>query len=128
MTNTALKLPTYEDIMNLPDGMTGEILAGELYASPRPSSKHQHAITTISVPLAGKYGRKSGAGPADWIFLTEPEIHLGGHVIVPDVAGWKVSDLPEAIVKVFGDSHVSVKPNWICEILSPNSARREGFY
>jgi hypothetical protein len=30
MTNTALKLPSYEDILDLPDNMTGEIINGRL--------------------------------------------------------------------------------------------------
>ena len=38
--STGLKLPTYADIEALPEGMTGEILAGELVVSPRPAARH----------------------------------------------------------------------------------------
>ena len=40
MADTAKKKVTYEDLFSIPDNMTGEIVGGELIATPRPSRKH----------------------------------------------------------------------------------------
>jgi hypothetical protein len=28
-------------------------------------------------------------GPAGWLILREPEVHLGDDILVPDLAGWR---------------------------------------
>ena len=40
MAELARKKATYEDLFDIPENATGEIIAGELFASPRPSRKH----------------------------------------------------------------------------------------
>ena len=51
--------------------------------------------------------------------LTEPELQLGPHVMVPDIAGWKKERLPHP---PSGNS-IEVAPDWISEILSPSTVR-----
>ncbi|MEM6732187.1 MAG: Uma2 family endonuclease, partial [Myxococcota bacterium] len=49
----------------------------------------------------------------------EPELHLSGDVLVPDLAGWRVermSELPEL-------AYFEVAPNWVCEVVSPSTGR-----
>ncbi len=125
MSNPANKIPTYEDILALPEGITGEIIDGQLYTSPRPSPIHQRAMIGISSPLQQKYGGGSGGGKKGWIFLTEPQLHLALQDIVPDVAGWKIEKLPDVPQKVFGEPLITITPDWVCEILSPSSGRRD---
>ncbi len=51
--------------------------------------------------------------------MDEPELHLGEHVVVPDLAGWRrerLTVLPET-------AWIETPPDWICEILSPSTAR-----
>lgn len=45
MSVPAKKRATYDDLYSIPENMTGEIIDGELYATPRPSRKH--GITTF---------------------------------------------------------------------------------
>lgn len=125
MSNPANKIPTYEDILALPEGITGEILDGQLYTSPRPTPVHQHAMSSTIAPLKQKYGWGSGGGERGWIFLTEPQLHLTPQDIVPDVAGWRVEKLPDVPKKVFVEPSITVTPDWVCEILSPSSGRRD---
>ena len=48
------------------------------------------------------------------MLLFEPELHLAGHVLVPDVAGWRRERMPEVPdVKAF-----ELAPEWVCEVLS----------
>jgi Uma2 family endonuclease len=51
------------------------------------------------------------------VILDAPELHLSGNVLVPDLAGWRRERLPEAP----NSASVDVAPDWVCEVLSPES-------
>ena len=120
MAESANKIATYDDLYNIPENMTGEIINGELVATPRPSRKHSNAISAISGELTPPY-RFGRGGPGGWIILIEVEIGLGADILVPDLAGWKVERYPEE------EPHnwISVAPDWICEVLSPGTVKRD---
>ncbi len=119
------KPPTYEDILALPEGITGEILDGQLYTSPRPAPPHQRAMIGVSSPLHQRYAKPPGGGKTGWIFLTEPQIHVAPQDIVPDVAGWRLEKLTDVPKKVFAEPLITITPDWVCEILSPSSGTRD---
>jgi hypothetical protein len=76
---------TYADILALPEHVVGEIVDGELYVSPRPSP-HAIASSTLGGELVPPFWRGRG-GPGGWVILSEPGIHIGGQVMVPDLSG-----------------------------------------
>jgi len=47
---------------------------------------HLAARPTCSV----RRSRTASAASAVWTFLHEPELQLGPHVLVPDVAAWRI--------------------------------------
>ena len=51
----------------------------------------------------------------------EPEIKFGEDLLVPDLAGWKRERFPESEEQ----NWISVAPDWVCEILSPNTVRTD---
>lgn len=109
---------TYEDLREVPEHRVAEIIDGELYTSPRPSSLHARAATRLSSRLGPPYDEGIG-GPGGWILLIEPELHLGSHVVVPDMAGWRrerLAELPDV-------PHFTLAPDWACEVLSPATER-----
>ena len=53
---------TYEDLAQLPEHLVGEILGGELHASPRPSAPHTLAARR-SNPTWGGLSRGAAADP-----------------------------------------------------------------
>lgn len=111
------KPATYANLCALPDNVIGEIIDGELVASPRPDPRHAIATSYIGIEVGGAYGRGRG-GPGGWLILDEPELHLGGHVLVPDLAGWlreRMPQLPET-------AWFELRPDWVCEVLSPSTA------
>lgn len=108
----------YNQLTELPENLTGEILNGQLYTNPRPSGKHVSVATNLSIDIGSPYQRGKG-GPGGWRILVEPEVHfvLDTEVVVPDVAGWRKERLPEV-----PESHkFMVVPDWVCEIYSPSS-------
>ena len=118
MNQPARRLATYEDLFDLPEHLIGEILNGELVTQPRPAPRHALAASVIGDEFVSPYHRGRG-GPGGWWILFEPELHLGPNILVPDLAGWRrerVPALPE-------EAYFSVPPDWVCEVLSPGTAR-----
>ncbi|MES1186422.1 MAG: Uma2 family endonuclease [Myxococcales bacterium] len=108
---------TYDDLLSVPEHLVGEIINGELVASPRPAALHALATSRLEGELYGPFDRGRG-GPGGWVLLFEPELHLLGHVLVPDVAGWRRERMPEVPdAKAF-----ELAPDWICEVLSRSTA------
>ncbi|MEI8256998.1 MAG: Uma2 family endonuclease [Deltaproteobacteria bacterium] len=118
VADPARRLATDADIAALPPHLVGEIVGGELHASPRPASFHATASTMLGAELVGPFWRGRG-GPGGWVILDEPELHLGADVLVPDLAGWRRERMPELPeVAAF-----TLAPDWVCEVLSPATAR-----
>ena len=118
MTKPITKPATYADLEKVPPHLVAEIIHGVLETHPRPMPRHGIAASAINGELSYPFQRGRG-GPGGWIFITEPELHLGDHVLVPDLAGWRRERLPVLPQKV----GITVAPDWICEILSPSTAR-----
>jgi Uma2 family endonuclease len=53
--------------------------------------------------------------------LDEPELHLGDEILVPDLAGWR----PERLPAVPDQASLTLAPDWVCEVLSPRTAKRD---
>src|SRR5262245_37531025 len=86
---------TYEDLEEVPPQCVGEIIGGELYVSPRPRPRHARAAFRLGRAL-DPFDQDSGEeGPGGWVLLFEPELHLGGEALVPDLAGWRRERMPE---------------------------------
>lgn len=116
---TTQKRATYPDLEALPDNVVGELIDGELFASPRPATAHAHCAFELARSLPREGG--GGGSGVRWSFLMEPELHFddGRRVLVPDVAGWRSDRLPTIPSAAF----LTVAPNWACEILSPSTVR-----
>ncbi|MBN1205001.1 MAG: Uma2 family endonuclease [Myxococcaceae bacterium] len=110
------KPATYEDIEALPVGWVGEIIADELYASPRPAFRHLHVATRLGNLLGPPFDLGRG-GPGGWWFFDEPELHFGNNVLVPDLAGWRRERMPTPPDVPW----MTLAPDWICEVLSPST-------
>lgn len=118
MAEPAARLARYDDLLALPENRVGEIVHGTLYSSPRPAPRHARASSSIGVSVGGSYDHGTG-GPGGWWILDEPECHLGPHVLVPDLAGWRRERLPSLPDTAWFEQ----APDWVCEVLSPSTAR-----
>ena len=96
MSDPAKSEATYENLYNIPENMTGEILGGELIVTPRLSRKHGFTATVLGSRLTPPYYFGEGGGPGGWIIIIEPEIGLGKDILVPDLAGWKEERFPDS--------------------------------
>lgn len=110
---------TYADLEALPANMVGQILFGVLHAHPRPAPRHARAATRLGAELDGPFDRGRDGGPGGWIIIDEPELHLGPHVVVPGIAGWRRERLP----RLPETAYFETSPDWVCEVLSPSTSR-----
>lgn len=116
----AKRRATYEDLLQVPDHLVAEIVAGELYTSPRPASPHARAAWCLGQDV-GPFDDDPGGprGPGGWWILFEPELHLDADVLVPDLAGWR----RERMARIPNTAAFSLAPDWVCEVVSPGTAR-----
>jgi Uma2 family endonuclease len=109
---------TYEDLLLVPDTKVAEIINGDLIVSPRPGGPHAISASIIGMGLGPPFNWGQG-GPGGWWIIDEPELHLNGNVLVPDLAGWRKERLP-----VYpADPFVTLAPDWVCEVVSESTAR-----
>lgn len=108
---------TYADLEALPEHLVGELVDGELIASPRPAPAHALSAGILGSEISGPFHRGKG-GPGGWWILPEPELHLGPDVLVPDLAGWRVAHMERLPETAF----FTLAPDWVCEVLSPSTA------
>ena len=101
-----------------PENKVAEILDGELFLSPRPAMQHVGAQAAIQGTLWSRLD-DGERGPRGWIVVTEPELHLGAAIVVPDVAAWRRERLPSLPDRPWLD----LAPDWVCEVLSPSTER-----
>jgi Uma2 family endonuclease len=117
-SDPARRAATYDDLLALPEHVVGEIIDGELHVSPRPAPRHVLASSVLGGEIGPPYHGGRG-GPGGWWILDEPELHFGGDVVVPDLAGWRRDRMPTLPDEAF----FTTAPDWICEVLSPATAR-----
>ena len=120
--STALDLePTlYQELEALPENLTGEIVNGTLHAHPRPAGPHAMVSSSIGMEIGIPFYKGRG-GPGGWWIIDEPELHLirDTEVFVPDIAGWRRERMPA----IPSDHRFEVVPDWVCEVLSPATAK-----
>ena len=116
MVEVAERAATYEDLLAVPEHLVAEILFGRLVTHPRPAPRHATSAIALGGVLTPPFQFARG-GPGGWVFMVEPELHLGEHVAVPDLAAWRREHLPTLPETAW----IETPPDWVCEVLSPST-------
>jgi hypothetical protein len=110
----------YQQIIDLPETLIGEILGGRLYTRRVGlPGRHAAAKMAVTMRLFPPFDRGRG-GPGGWRLISRMEIHFARdtEVAVPDLIGWlrqRMPTLPEG-------HRIEVVPDWVCEILTQETA------
>jgi Uma2 family endonuclease len=115
MADSGRPRATYDQVESAPPHQVAEIVDGTLYVHPRPAGPHTLAASALGMALGPPFMWGRG-GPGGWWIVDEPELHLGAapDVVVPDLAGWRVTRMPDYPRAAF----VVLAPDWACEVLS----------
>ncbi|WP_437585758.1 Uma2 family endonuclease [Sorangium sp. So ce1000] len=112
-----------------------ERIAGRIYVEPRPALRQVMAASILGGLLVATFqqgtGGRGGSGlrhqapegdpelhVASWVILHRPEIHLGGDVLLPDLAAWRAERAPRPT----DEPATPIAPDWICDILGPDKS------
>ncbi len=117
MGEPATRRATYEDLLAVPEHLVAEIIGGVLITHPRPGAAHARAASRLGIDIGGPFDRGKD-GPGGWVILDEPELHLHGDILVPDLAGWRRARMPE----IPSGAAFELAPDCACEVLSPSTA------
>lgn len=115
-------LATVAELLALPETTRfHEVIAGELVQKAVPTGEHGATQAAVTGSLFGPFSRPPGGRfPGGWWFETEVEIAFETHEIYrPDVVGWRRERSPGRPA----GTPIHLRPDWICEILSPSNAR-----
>ena len=114
---------TLADLLSLPEEERYEMIDGELVPKEAASGKHGSAQVSLG-HLLFPYRRRGGPPdqPGGWWFASEALIDLGPQQKYrPDVAGWRRERLAAPPTEV----PITLRPDWICEILSATNASND---
>ncbi len=112
------KRATYQDVLDTPPHKVAEVIDGVLYTMPRPAVPHSIAGSALGWLIGGPFGHSRGR-PGGWWIVNEPELHLGGDIVVPNIAGWRRERVPNYPNAAYWE----VAPDWLCEVLSPSTRK-----
>jgi Uma2 family endonuclease len=109
---------TLADLLAIPEERRRhEIIDGVLVEKEAASGRRGAAQVRIARRLGPYDRRPGGTSPGGWWFATEVEIILADtQVFRPDVAGWR----RERMAALPTEVPITLRPDWICEILSTN--------
>ncbi|MCC6665518.1 MAG: Uma2 family endonuclease [Polyangiaceae bacterium] len=119
MTDPAKALrATLADLLAIPEEhRRHEVIDGVLVEKEAASGRHGGAQGRLFRRLGPYDRRPGGRWPGGWWFATEVEVLFeDSQVLRPDIAGWRRERLAELPAEV----PITVRPDWICEILSKN--------
>lgn len=124
LARTAGGPQTMRDLLAIPAASRfHEIIDGELSPKAQPSARHgaaQLATTQLLRPFNRRVG--GSGGPGGWWFAAETEVELADdQVYRPDVSGWR----RERLATLPTEAPVRLRPDWICEVLSPSNASHD---
>jgi Uma2 family endonuclease len=111
---------TAADLARLPPDVAAEIIDGELVEKAMPSFEHGSAQSALASSLFGAFNRKPGGRhPGGWWIATEVEVlYEERQIYRHDVVGWR----RETTLERPAGRPIRIRPDWVCEILSPSNA------
>ncbi len=113
---------TLEEFLALPEDLRVEFIGGEVVEKAAPGGEHGLAQLSAGRCIQSSYQRKPGGrSPGGWWILTEVDVQLGGEIYRPDLCGWRRERAPESP----RGRPIALRPDWICEVVSPSHARND---
>lgn len=114
---------SFADLEALGDDVSAEIIHGTIVEKANPTMEHGRSQLATGGVLRRRFDRGSGGRwPGGWWFGSEVEVEYETHEVYRhDLVGWRRDRVPE-----FPRGWpVRVRPDWVCEMLSPSNEKRD---
>jgi Uma2 family endonuclease len=117
---------TIEEWLAIPAEKAAELIQGRLLYQGRQGPAHGMAQAGVGALVGVAYDRRPGSGdrPGGWRLSMRVDMEIGGIGCRPDVLGWRRDKQP-ALPELDQRGVVTAVPDWICEVLTPESARTD---
>jgi Uma2 family endonuclease len=117
------KLATFADLAALGEETRAEIIHGVISEKAAPTFDHSHTQRAAGGALGRRFSRgPGGRWPGGWWIGTETHVEYAAHeVCCHDVVGWRRDRVPAPPA----GWPVAIRPDWVCEIVSPKHEKRE---
>lgn len=117
------QLATFADLLALPDDVRAEIIHGAIVEKASATAEHAGSQLAIGGTLRHWFQRRPGGRwPGGWWFGAEIEVEYEAHEVYRhDVAGWRRDRIPDRPK----GRPMRIRPDWVCEVLSPSNAKRD---
>ena len=117
------KLATYADLEEMGGGANAEIIRGVIVDKASPTMEHGRSQRSVGTVLGRRFDRHSGGRwPGGWWIGTEVDVEYEVHELYRhDIVGWRRDRVPACPV----GRPVRVRPDWVCELLSPSNEKRD---
>jgi Uma2 family endonuclease len=109
-----------------PEEAGAELIEGVIVYKAMPDVRHgriQRIIGAILDPYDRPLGEQDQ--PGGWWLANEVDIKLGTDGVRPDIAGWRRERVPVMPERDPEIKAIIVRPDWVCEVLSPSTAGRD---
>lgn len=117
MSATASKRVTVDVLDTLPDEVRAEVIDGELVPKEAASFEHGDAQSSLAGEIKAHFRGGGPDGRGGWWIATEATVvYDRDQSFLHDVAGWRKTTLPQRPQ----ERRISVRPDWVCEVLSTN--------
>jgi Uma2 family endonuclease len=117
------QLATFADLLALPEDVRAEIIHGAIVEKASPSAEHSRSQFSLGTVLGRRFQRPPGGRwPGGWWFGSEIEVEYETHEVYRhDAAGWRRDRVPDPPT----GRPARIRPDWVCEVLSPSNAKRD---
>lgn len=96
-----------------------ELIDGEIVQ--RPMARFEHGLAQSGLNFQVQAQQSTGGKQPGWWIVTEVSVRYNEHQCPShDLAGWRRERLPKPLAGV-----VTMVPDWVCEILSPDHERKD---
>jgi Uma2 family endonuclease len=110
---------TIAEALARPESDRAELIRGSLVQKAAPTPRHSAAQLGVSIGVGSRFNRRPGGRwPGGWWIRPEVDIQLGRELFRPDLVGWRRDRCPDPPE----ERPVKLRPDWVCEILSPSNA------
>lgn len=113
----AIKLPTIQDILSLPEDVRAELIDGQIYYQAAPSTEHQEIVAELTTVIRNYIKAKGGnckAYPSPFAVYFQNDTHY----VEPDLS--IICDKSK-----IDSNGCHGAPDWIIEVLSPGNGEHD---